>query len=184
MFKSDLPHIEGETFALIDGHPCYAACSDGSIYSKRGGRWRVLVGGIGDSGYRQVSLCSGNKPHTESVHRLIATAFHGPCPPGMQCRHLDGNKANNRPGNLAWGTAHQNTCDKVKHGTKRGPVGSRNTFSKLREHDIIAIRAMMDNGSDNKEIASKFQVKERNLRLIRSRATWSHVTAPDSTDPS
>ena len=175
MFPSDQPHIEGETFALIDGHPCYAACSDGSIYSKRGGRWRVLVGGIGDSGYRQVSLCRGNKPHTESVHRLIATAFHGPCPPGMQCRHLDGNKANNRPGNLAWGTLSDNARDKLLHGTTYRPTGSKHHHAKLNESDVADIKAMIASGRMLKEIAAKFSVTRSTVGYIKAGKTWRHV---------
>lgn len=49
------------------------------------------------------------------VHRLVLEAFVGPCPPGMQCRHLDGNSLNNRLSNLCWGTPKENLDDAVRH---------------------------------------------------------------------
>lgn len=53
-----------------------------------------------------------------AVHKLVLLAFHGPKPfPKAQCRHLDGNRMNNRETNLCWGTARENYNDKVAHGT-------------------------------------------------------------------
>lgn len=53
-----------------------------------------------------------------AVHRLVAEAFHGPCPEGMTLvRHLDGSRDNNTPDNLRWGTKSENALDSVAHGT-------------------------------------------------------------------
>jgi len=161
--SDQFPAVEGERFAAIPDHPGYVACSDGSIYSNRRGGWKRLSPLVDKYGYMTVGPCDKTGQHTRTVHRLIASAFHGPCPAGMQCRHIDGNKTNNRPDNLAWGTALENSRDKACHGTIRGPVGSRNHFSKL--------------GASNKEIASRFPIRERNLRLIRANKTWVRVTA-------
>ncbi len=50
------------------------------------------------------------------VHRAVAMAWHGK---GTRkywlVRHLDGNKLNNAPSNLRWGTASQNARDRVRH---------------------------------------------------------------------
>jgi hypothetical protein len=46
----------------------------------------------------------------------------------MQCRHLDGNRSNNRLDNLAWGTPLENGADKARHGTAKG---ERNGRAKL-----------------------------------------------------
>lgn len=51
------------------------------------------------------------------VHRLVLEAFIGPCPSGMECRHLDGNPSNNRLENLLWGTPLENANDRRRHGT-------------------------------------------------------------------
>lgn len=43
-------------------------------------------------------------PHGDSkarpVHKLVAEAFHGPCPPGFHVHHADGDRQNNWPSNL------------------------------------------------------------------------------------
>jgi hypothetical protein len=52
----------------------------------------------------------------QRVHKLVMEAFVGPCPPGKQCLHRDGNGLNNRLENLRWGTPEENTQDMIKHG--------------------------------------------------------------------
>jgi hypothetical protein len=55
---------------------------------------------------------------TRTVHSLQMLAFAGPCPPGQETRHLDGNKEHNfwapacPPGNLVYGTKEENAADK------------------------------------------------------------------------
>ena len=59
------------------------------------------------------------------VHHLVLTAFDGPRPAGMtHIRHLNGNPADNRLTNLAYGTPSENGRDMVAHGR------SRNQYTK------------------------------------------------------
>ena len=51
--------------------------------------------------------------------RLVLLAFVGPCPPGQEARHLNGNSLDNRAENLAWGTKAENTEDQFAHGRPR-----------------------------------------------------------------
>jgi hypothetical protein len=51
------------------------------------------------------------------VHSLVALAFLGPCPEGLECCHWDGDPGNNRPGNLRWDTSSANLLDRQRHGT-------------------------------------------------------------------
>ena len=57
--------------------------------------------------------------HTRCVHQLVALAFHGPRPEGLETRHLDGNKLNNTPENLAYGTHAENMADASIHYWER-----------------------------------------------------------------
>lgn len=86
----------------------------------RGGTYlhpgRVLRQGAKRYGHRYVVLKVGGKPTHMHVHRAVLTAFVGPCPPGMECRHLDGNAANNHLSNLVWGTPAENRQDIIRHG--------------------------------------------------------------------
>lgn len=51
------------------------------------------------------------------VHRLVLEAFVGPCPPGMETCHNNGDRFDNRLENLRWDTPSNNGRDKAKHGT-------------------------------------------------------------------
>lgn len=70
------------------------------------------------SGHLGVTLSRDDKAYTYSVHVLVCEVFHGLRPEGMEVRHLNGNPADNRALNLAWGTRSENELDKVRHGTQ------------------------------------------------------------------
>lgn len=69
------------------------------------------------NGYPQTLLCREGKRKNKYVHRLVLEGFVGPCPDGMECLHIDGNKTNNHVDNLRWGTGSENTLDTVRHRT-------------------------------------------------------------------
>lgn len=68
-------------------------------------------------GYRQVSLWRDGGGHSLFVHALVAQAFIGPRPEGLEVRHLNGDPLDNRPENLAYGTGSDNRADSIRHGT-------------------------------------------------------------------
>jgi len=93
----------------------------------------------------------------EYLHRLICEAFRGQCPDGYQCRHLDGDKSNNKADNLDWGTASQNNLDKRKHGTN--PGGERNPMAKLTQDAVAQMRKVRaERGMSYARIANLFGV--------------------------
>ena len=72
------------------------------------------------SPYLCVRLSKDGIARTRTVHTLVLEAFSGPCPEGMESRHLNGRHRDNAAANLAWGTPSENTQDQVLHGTHRG----------------------------------------------------------------
>lgn len=100
---------EHETFKAIPDFPEYEVSDHGRV-RRCGGR--VLRGYTDDGGYRSVYL----QGRSLAVHRLVLTAFVGPCPPGMETRHLSGDPGDNRLVNLRWGTPAENNLDTVRHG--------------------------------------------------------------------
>ena len=104
----------------------YSVRDDGAVLSHaRAAQGTLLKGYATPAGYRAVGLYAeeGGKPQSRLVHRLVCHAFHGP-PPSDQhtdVRHLNGDKADNRAENLAWGTRSENMQDVLRH-RQEGPA--------------------------------------------------------------
>ena len=77
----------------------YIVFPDGRIWSEK--RKIYLKPDIKKDGYLRVTLCQHGKTSRKYIHRLVLETFVGPCPLGMQCRHLDGNRSNNEVDNLS-----------------------------------------------------------------------------------
>jgi hypothetical protein len=125
------------------------ASADGSLWSARRSAGKTgpprRVGLYRDNkGYYQAQIPQDGRRAVERVHRLIARAFLGECPPGNQVRHLDGNPANNNVSNLSYGTRLENREDAIRHGTCRiGVFGERAAGARLSALDVAFIRAWM-----------------------------------------
>ena len=171
------PLALGPRVAPISGFPDYLACEDGSVWSKNPGRWRRrpvpwrrLIASPGRKGYRYVRLAG----HTRKVHRVILEAFVGPCPPGMECRHLDGDVSNNRLGNICWGSCRENTEDKRRHGTLA--TGVRNGKAKLNPAQVVEIRAAYAaGGTSYAKLGQRYGVAGPTVRQIVHRSIWRMV---------
>src|SRR5262245_18248010 len=97
---SDLGHIH--SFWRRAGEPGSTFNTWRSVLPDRP---RLLVVSFAPShGYGTVCIRNAEgRPVSRHVHVLVLETFVGPRPAGQQCRHLDGNKENNRLTNLAWG---------------------------------------------------------------------------------
>lgn len=106
----------------------YEVSNDGAVRSVWGSVPRP-VRPFARKGYSLASLNLKGDRTTRRVQRrvhcLMLEAFVGPCPDGMQTRHLNGNGLDNRLVNLRWGTPSENSHDKVRHGTH--PKAARTT---------------------------------------------------------
>lgn len=68
-------------------------------------------------GHLAVKVASGGKKHQQYAHRLIAKEFIPNDHNDPYVRHLDDDRTNNYPENLAWGTQLENHQDAVENGT-------------------------------------------------------------------
>ena len=69
-------------------------------------------------GHLKVGFSSeGSKIRWYQIHQLVMLAFVGPCPDGMEIRHIDSMPWNNALANLAYGTRKENAQDRVQNGT-------------------------------------------------------------------
>ena len=78
---------------------------------------KVLRATLNPGGYPVVSLYRQGRPKNRYVHALVAEAFFGTRPKGMEVCHNDGDPTNNHLDNLRYGTSSDNELDKVRHGT-------------------------------------------------------------------
>jgi hypothetical protein len=106
--------------------------------------------------YRWVSLEGNGRKRIALVHVLVLEAFVGPCPEGMECRHLDGDVGNNAKSNLAWGTKQENAADKRKHNT--APIGEKNSRSAMTDAAAIEMRQLHSQGWSYKSLMARFSV--------------------------
>lgn len=179
-------------FRPIPGYEGYMAGSDGTIWSRRqlqspGGYrkgfrsilsvkfHRVSGSKATTTGYRVSALRASNgakKPVT--FHSLVATAFYGPCPPGMVCRHFPHrDQQNNRIENLSWATPVQNASDRAVHGTAL--FGESHPNTRLTRDQIVEIRGLRDQRVTLIEIARRYGVTHHCIKGICRRASWKHV---------
>jgi hypothetical protein len=85
---------------------------------------RVLSPGLNTSGYLHLKIGMGSRATAvqRTVHRLVCLAWHGPSDLPI-VRHLNDNRTDNRPDNLAWGTQRDNMRDYLDNrGHYRGKL--------------------------------------------------------------
>lgn len=153
------------------GWPGYSVTDSGEVVSKKN-PGKYLVRHTDKDGYQTVTLRKDGRSFNRSVHRLVLETFVGPCPGGMECRHLDGDPSNNYLGNLEWSTHLKNIKDKSLHRTHPDRRGSKHPLSKLSEDDVRAIRA---DSRAVRVIAADYGVSNPTIHGIKARRTWKHV---------
>jgi hypothetical protein len=136
---------------------------------------RILKAHPDTHGYLRVALHSGKRTKGFTVHRLVLTTFVGPRPAGGQCRHLNGDKTDNRLENLAWGTARENTDDNVRHGVTTRSAGRR--ALKLNEAQAAEIKRLIALGVKRRAIAKQFGVNHNVINMIAWGQIWRRVEA-------
>lgn len=108
--------MSAERWRRVPGWPDYAVSNLGQVKSFKGASTRILGGSVID-GYRVVALHAPGRRQFRSVHSLVAEAFIGPRPKGLDIRHLDGDRLNCSVGNLRYGTRAENVQDCIAHGS-------------------------------------------------------------------
>jgi plasmid maintenance system antidote protein VapI len=150
----------------------------------KGGTWhwriipeKILKPSADNDGYLLVVLCKNGVGKTCKVHRLVLEAFVGPCPDGMECRHLNGNPSDSRLENLRWGTPGENQADKVLHGTDN--KGSKNSQAKLTKEQVLEIREKyVTSGATHRKLAEKYGVAVSVIGNIVCGKTWKDCGGP------
>lgn len=166
----------------VAGIPGYHVSKDGRVFSRRrygssvrlGSEWKERKLSTGDLGRKEFTARNADgKVFLLRVHRLVLLAYVGPCPEGMECRHLDGNPSNNCVENLAWGTPLQNHEDKRLHGTN--PMGERSPSAKLSNEKVVEILLLRDAGESYSRLGKRFGVDGSTIYKICKGKRWAHI---------
>jgi hypothetical protein len=171
--------VAGEVRA-IPGCPGYAVSDDGRVFSayssgpRPPGDYLERRAKPNRDGHLVVAMYGKACYRHPFVHQLVMLAFVGPCPTGLETRHVDGDPANNRLSNRCYGTRKQNGEDKVRHG--RSLKGSRASCAKLNEAAVAVIKALLREGVGQSELGRWFGVSSTAIRSVGIGRTWGHVS--------
>ena len=134
-----------------------------------------------DKGYKSIKLGKGPLAGPTGVHRIVLETFAGPKPENLQCRHLDGNPGNNKMDNLVWGTAKENSQDRIRHGTQAR--GEDNGNAKLQDADISEIHQLYTSGLTFDEIGGRYGVSGEAVRFVITGQTFKHCQPETKAKP-
>lgn len=101
--------------------PLYKISREGIVFGQNGKPLKArpnIPSRKGNLSYLMVALYDGRGMSGRKdryIHRLVLEAFVGPCPEGMEARHINGDHQDNRLENLCWGTKEENMKDRVLH---------------------------------------------------------------------
>lgn len=132
---------------------------------------RIIRRGPHRGGYASIHLYLDGKVTSTTAHALVALAFLGPRPPGMEVCHEDRDKQNCRLDNLRYDTHVANEADKLAHGT-RGE-GELSPSNKLTTAQVLDIRARR--GVPQQRLADEYGCTFSNISAIQRRKSWRHV---------
>lgn len=163
--------LDYETRRPIPSVPGYSACGAGFVWNISTGK--RLKGAPSTNDYLRLKLPVDGKLVDRYVHRLICEAWHGPCPEGLQCRHLDGSRTNNAPINLEWATKEANEADKAAHGTLT--IGERQGGSVLTKDIVMEARRRAAAGERVDLIAKDMGFKYGAILPAVAGRSWKHL---------
>lgn len=139
-------------------------------------------------GYCKVTLTVAGREITRTVHTLVALAFIGERPCGMQIDHIDGNKRNNRPANLQYVTAAENSRRSavnglapsgMRHGRTTKPHrtarGERVNTAKLTSADVVEMRRLHSEGWNLPRLMARFGLSKSATHQVVTGKNWRHV---------
>lgn len=183
--------IPTEVFKPIPDWPGYDVSNRGTVrsYWRRKGLgdgggtvivldnkpYKILKHRLTTRGYPKVTLTKNGKHLTILVHSLILNVFVGPCPPGKECRHLDGVPAHCFLENLKWGSHSDNMLDQTRHGTNWDNKGMKSPVAKLSDEQVQDIRNFAIQGYTQDAIGKLFGISRSQVSHIVNRKSWAHL---------
>jgi hypothetical protein len=140
------------------------------------------------TGYYTVCLYAGAGYYRRVIHKLVAEAFLGPRPAGLDINHISGDKTDNRASNLEYCTHTENMAHAVRlglmhsgdrSGARTHPEclrrGETHGCARLRDEDVREIRRLAASGLSAAEMAPLYGMSPAQVARIVRRRSWRHV---------
>ena len=138
------------------------------------------------SGYLSTRVVNSDGPKNFRVHILVARAFLDNPENKPHINHKNAIKDDNTVENLEWCTNAENmkhaasmglmrSSDYHKIQTSLANRGSNAKHAKLKEEDVLPIRAMKKMGISTLVISEKYKVSRATIQYLLRGKTWKHV---------
>lgn len=127
-----------EEWRTVPGTDGYLEVSnEGRVRSLLRGKPNILKATEDTNGYLRLRMTIHRKRYSFKVHRLVAQAFIDNPNNLPQVNHIDGNKKNNRVGNLEWVTNQQNAVHALKNGLWNSVIRGSIKENEKRKKAIV-----------------------------------------------
>lgn len=134
--RPDLEEIyEVSDMGRVRSLPHFVERRGGGKYMYRG---RVLATRYDTLGYQQVVLCRHGRQKSYKVHRLVITAFVGPCPDGYEVDHINYQRGDNRLSNLRYVTHAENTAHSYEHIIAANKLNNRSKRRPIEAYELAS----------------------------------------------
>ncbi len=169
--------IGAESWRSIGPFPAYEVSDRGRVRRAAGKTaGRIKAVSVDHWGYVKVHLSGGRRGREKMVfvHVLVAAAFIGPKPEGMQVNHKDGVKTNNVADNLEYVTPLQN----MRHARSAGLwaiQGEKHGKAKLTEDQAREVLERLRNGERQADVAARYGVCQTAVSKIKRGENWPHL---------
>ena len=171
----------------VPGFPSYLVSNYGDVWKSWEDPRRQVVGvrtlarDISD-GYPRVQLRNTDGVwKNRYVHQLVLLAFVGPCPPGKESGHRNGQRDDPRLDNLRYVTELENKADYLVHGTRL--MGNTHPNRAIDTDIARAIDTRLREVSSYKQVADEFGVTVSLVSQIAIGKNWRHVFPEDWVPP-
>ena len=179
-------HGRSERWKAVAGWSAYEVSDLGRVRRCLPGKgtWvgRILKPNRHRQGYLLYRLMQDGLQRDVLGHVLIAEAFLGGIPEGLECNHGNGIKEDNRVENIEIVTHSENMrhADRTGLRNPRKPNpknrGSNNGMARLTEPDVSVIKRCILNGELISRLAERFNVGVQAIAKIRDGKRWTHVS--------
>ena len=139
----------------------------------------IWQGSYFSNGYGLFKIRYNNRAYNYPAHRISYHLFTGANVDNIQVLHQCDVRACINPYHLFLGTQKDNIQDMIAKGRRvlNPRKGSDNTFAKLTDDDVIAIREYYDNGIYNKtQMARLMGMSYSTIGRVCNRVSWKHIS--------